>query len=406
MREKLSHSLAVELDLMAAHQEVPVLVEYSGPSEAVRSFLQQPARQYFQLAPFAALSLNPGDVRKAAKDPRIVKIWRDRPVHTCLDTSVPIIGAPQAWQAGFTGRGVKIAIVDTGVDADHPALAGRVILRYDATGEGFADTNGHGTHVAGIAAGADSRYRGVAPEASLLAAKVMGSFGSGSTSWAMAGVEWAVAQGAQVINLSLGSDGACDGTDPLARTCDAATERGIVVCVASGNAGPLGGTVGSPGCARKVITIGASTDGDKIADFSSRGPTSDGRTKPDILFPGHNIISAKARGTRMGNPVGDLFTEASGTSMACPHASGAAALILQASPGLSPDQVKELLMGAAVDLGYPPNVQGAGRADVYAALRGERTPQPPQPGPPPGPPVGGGCLPPPFWRAAAGRARR
>jgi len=102
----------------------------------------------------------------------------------------------------------------------------------------------------------------------------------------------------------------------------------------------------------------------------------------------------------MGNPINDLFTEASGTSMACPHASGAAALLLQAQPGLSPAQVKELLMGAARDLGYPPNVQGAGRADVYAALRGERTPRPPQPAPPPGLPVGRGCLPPLFWGLA------
>jgi len=407
VKDKLSHRLAVELELKAPNEDVPVLVEFSGPLESVRAFLQQSVRQHFRLTPMVALSLAAGDVRKVAKDPRVVKIWRDRPIHTCLDNSVPLIGAPQAWQAGFTGKGVKVAIVDTGVDTEHPALAGRVISVHDATGEGFSDSNGHGTHVAGIIAGSDSRYRGVAPEATLLASKVMGAFGSGSTSWAMAGVEWAVEKGAQVINLSLGSDGACDGTDPLSRTCDAAVERGVVVCVASGNMGPLGGSVGSPGCARQVITVGASTIGDKIADFSSRGPTADGRTKPDILFPGHNIISARARGTRMGNPVSDLFTQASGTSMACPHASGAVALIIQARPGLSPAQVKELLMSAAMDLGYPPNVQGAGRADVYAAIRGERATRPPQPAPP-GVPVGsgGGCLPPVFWGVAARRARR
>jgi serine protease AprX len=106
----------------------------------------------------------------------------------------------------------------------------------------------------------------------------------------------------------------------------------------------------------------------------------------------------------MGNPVSDLFTQASGTSMACPHASGAVVLIIQARPGLSPAQVKELLMSAAMDLGYPPNVQGAGRADLDAAIRGERTtrpPQPPQPGPTPTPPSGMGCLPPVFWKMAA-----
>ncbi|MDP2727440.1 MAG: S8 family peptidase [Dehalococcoidia bacterium] len=397
MKEKLCHHLAVELDLTATHEEVPVLVEFLGSAESVRALLQQPARQYFRLIPMAALSLTPRDIHKVAKDPRVVKIWRDRPIHTCLDSSVPLIGAPQAWQAGFTGRGVKVAIVDTGVDIDHPALAGRVAATHDVTGEGFSDANGHGTHVAGIVASADSRYQGVAPEATILAVKAMGAFGSGSTSWAIAGLEWAVENGAQVINLSLGSDGNGDGTDPLSRACDAAVGRGVVVCVAAGNMGPLSGSIGSPGGARQVITVGASTDGDKVADFSSRGPTADGRTKPDILFPGHNIISARARGTRIGNPISDLFTEASGTSMACPHASGAAALLLQARPGLSPAQVKELLMGAALDLGLSPNVQGAGRADVYAAIRGERAPRPPQPAPTPGVPTGKGCLPSVFW---------
>ncbi|MDP2661477.1 MAG: S8 family peptidase [Dehalococcoidia bacterium] len=400
MREKLSHHLVVAMGMAATQEQLPVIVEYSGPSESVRAFLQQPEARHFHLTPFAALSMTPGDIRKVTKDPRIVKIWRDSPIHTCLDRSTPVINAPQVWQAGFTGRGVKVAIVDTGVDVNHPALAGRVVATHDVTGEGFGDANGHGTHVAGIVASGDSRYRGVAPEASLLAAKVMGAFGSGSSSWAMAGVEWAVENGAQVINLSLGSDGANDGTDPLSRTCDAAVGRGIVVCVAGGNAGPLGGSVGSPGCARQVITIGTVTDDDKIADFSSRGPTSDGRTKPDLLFPGYNITSLRAGGTHMGNSVGDLFTEASGSSMACPHASGAAALLLQAKPGLSPAQVKELLAGAAVDLGSPPNVQGAGRADVYAALRGQINPRPPQPAPSPGTPPsspGKGCLPSIFW---------
>ncbi len=399
LREKLSHRLSVEMQMTAAHEELPVIVEYSGTVESVRAFSHQSVRQHFRLAPFAALSLTSRDIQSVAKDPRIVKIWKDSPIHTCLDKSAPIMGAPAVWQAGFTGRGIRVAIVDTGVDVNHPSISGRVIATHDLTGEGFGDANGHGTHVAGIVASADSRYRGVAPEASILAAKVMGAFGSGSTSWAMAGVEWAVEKGAQVINLSLGSDGANDGTDPLSRTCDAAAGRGVSVCVAAGNTGPLSGSVGSPGCARKVITIGASTDDDRVADFSSRGPTSDGRTKPDILFPGHNIISARASGTKMGNPINDLFTEASGTSMACPHASGAVALLLQARPGLSPAQVKDLLTGTAVNLGIPPNVQGAGRANVYGALRGERSsdpPQQPQPSPTPAQP-GKGCLPSIFW---------
>jgi serine protease AprX len=406
-QEKLCPRLAVELELAGVEEEIPLLVLFRGEPEAVKALSAHlPVQHHFRLTPTATLSARPREIKKLSQDPRVVKVWRDRPVHACLDTSVPLIRAPQVWETGFTGRGIRIAVLDTGIDREHPDLASRVALTQDFTGEGFADHNGHGTHVAGIIAGQGSRYRGVAPEASLIGVKVMGAGGSGMMSGTMKGVEWAVEHGAQVINLSLGSPGACDGTDPLSRTCDAAVERGVVVCVAGGNLGPLSGSIGSPGCARQVITVGASTDRDRVADFSSRGPTLDGRVKPDILCPGHNIISARAQGTHMGNPIDELYTEASGTSMACPHASGAAALLLQAKPGLSPAQVKELLMKGARDLGLAPNTQGAGRADVYAALRGEAAPAPPEitpvPTPAPGAPVARGCLPPVFWRFRSG----
>jgi serine protease AprX len=234
---------------------------------------------------------------------------------------------------------------------------------------------------------------GVAPEALLLVAKVLRNDGSGFMSDVMSGIDWAVDQGAQVINLSLGSDGACDGTDALSVTCDAAVARGIVLCVAAGNAGPGPRTVGSPGCARNVITVGASTDNDAIASFSSRGPTLDGRVKPDIVFPGQNIVAARAKGTSMGTPQGEFYTSASGTSMATPHCSGAVALLLAAEPSLTPAQVKQRLMSTAVNLGLDSNSQGAGRADVYAAVHPsvpvpEPTPTP-EPTPAPNPP---GCL--------------
>ena len=175
-------------------------------------------------------------------------------------------------------------------------------------------------------------------------------------------------QRVQVINLSMGSSGPADGTDALSATCDAAWGRGVVVCVAAGNDGPGSGTVGSPGCARKVITVGATDDVDAIASFSSRGPTQDGRQKPDICFPGVGIAAPRAAGTSMGSVVDDHYTRASGTSMATPHASGAAALILQANPTYTPDQVKGRLMETAKNLGLDGNTQGAGRANVAGAL--------------------------------------
>ncbi len=133
----------------------------------------------------------------------------------------------------------------------------------DFTGQGPSDGNGHGTHCAAIAAGSgaasNGTYRGVAPEALLYTAKVLRNDGQGMMSDVMAGIEWATEQGVQVISLSLGGSGSCDGTDALCEMCDAAVEAGIVVCVAAGNDGPRSYTVGSPGCARQVITIGPPT---------------------------------------------------------------------------------------------------------------------------------------------------
>jgi serine protease AprX len=160
------------------------------------------------------------------------------------------------------------------------------------------------------------------------------------------------------------------------------------MCIAAGNAGPDASSICSPGCAKGVITIGLTTNSDQIAAFSSRGPTSDGRIKPDLCFPGECIVSCRATGTSMGSPINQLYASASGTSMATPHATGTCALILQAKPGLSPGQIKDTLMGTAKDLVLDPNTQGRGRAEAYLAYRaaiGEiPPPQPPKPG-------GSGC---------------
>jgi serine protease AprX len=208
------------------------------------------------------------------------------------------------------------------------------------------------------------------------------------TSEVIAGLEWALEQGVQVANLSLGSSQASDGTDALSAACDEMVRRGVVVCVAAGNDGPGARTIGSPGAAREVITVGASTESGSIVSFSSRGPTLDGRIKPDIVLPGDKIISCRAANTSLGSPVDALYTALSGTSMAAPHATGAAALLLEAFPGLTPAQVRERFILGARDLGLEPNTQGAGRLDVEAAYKGEQAPpeEPPQPTKP-------GCLP-------------
>jgi len=390
-----------EVSALPPEEFVPVIVKYSSASlmaaglveglalspEALARFAEEilkPWREailrHFRLIPATALKLRVQELKALEEDPRVEAVWVDKPVYALLDVSVPLIRAPLVWERGFTGKGVKVAVVDTGIDPQHPDFAGRILAFTSFVGGNGEDDHGHGTHVAGIIAGSGEasggKYRGVAPEALILSAKVLKADGSGMMSDVMAGIEWAVEQGAKIINLSLGSPGPCDGTDALSVMCDAAVKAGVVVCAAAGNDGPHPGTVGSPGCAREVITVGASNDNDQVAPFSSRGPTADGRTKPDILFPGVGIVSCRASGTSMGNPLDNFYTSASGTSMATPHASGVAALLLQAYPDLTPAQIKAKMMNSALNLNLDPNTQGAGRGDAFGALEIE-APQPP-----------------------------
>ncbi len=390
--DRITRGLAEHLQTCSEDEEVPVIIKYREGVVAARAVIRgvQPTFRY-SLFRGAATRVRAGDIEALSREPSIERVYRDLPVHTCLDVSVPLVSVPRVWEAGYTGRGIKVAVVDTGIDSAHPDFSGRIAATTYFNGSSPADENGHGTHVAGILAGSGAtsggRYRGVAPEASLYIARVLDAHGDGLMSHVMAGIEWAVEQRVQVINLSLGGAGPCDGSDALSETCDAAVEAGYVVCVAAGNAGPGASTVGPPGCGRLVITVGASTDSDQVADFSGRGPTSDGRTKPDLLFPGAGIISCRARGTSIGRVIDDYHVETSGTSMATPHAAGVAALLLEARANLSPAQLKDILMNTAVSLGLDGNAQGSGRADAYQAYLGQAGPTPPPPSPtPPSPP--------------------
>ncbi len=261
-----------------SQEEIPIIVRYRrepGIAAAHRSTGRCTVTTTFTKTPAIAATGTTDAINELAQDPAVDRIWYDKPVHTMLDVSVPLIGAPQVWENDKLGTGVKVGILDTGCDLEHQDLAERIQAHTDLTGKGSAqDGHGHGTHVAGIIAGSGEasggRYRGVAPGVDLYIAKVLDDSGSGSTSGVISGLEWALDQGVQVANLSLGSDGNCDGSDALSEACDALVGQGIVVVVAAGNAGPNSRTVGSPGCAREVITIGASTDDDGIADFSSR----------------------------------------------------------------------------------------------------------------------------------------
>lgn len=376
---------------------IPVIVRYREGVIRSRSILAGvQATHVFKLTPTVAATMSGGDVWTLSDESDVEFIWLDEEIHTCIDRSLPAIAVPAVWNAGYRGTGIKIAIVDTGIDRTHPDFAGRIVDGTSFVGGDYQDDNGHGTHVSSICAGSGAAqggtYTGVASEARLYAAKVLDQSGSGSMSGVMAGVEWAVDQGVQVINMSLGGSGSSDGQDALSLTCNAAVARGIVVCVAAGNEGPTARTIGSPGAAADVITIGATDRRDRMASFSSRGPTRDGRTKPDLCFPGVDIVAARAAGTTMGSPLGERYTAASGTSMATPHAAGLAALLLQARMGSTPAQIKAALTETALDIGADENSQGAGRARADHALAAIRGDTPPEPTPEPQPPTTPGCL--------------
>lgn len=399
---KIAENLLVKLRQPRALEEaaapIPVIVRYRESavrSSSVRVGVQ--ATYVYHLTPTLAATMSRDDIAGLSDQDNVEFIWLDEEIHTCIDRSLPAISVPAVWDAGFRGAGIKIAIVDTGIDRTHPDFAGRIVDGASFVSGDYQDDNGHGTHVASTCAGSGAArqgtYTGVAPEARLYAAKVLDQGGSGSMSGVMAGVEWAVDRGVHVINLSLGGSGSSDGLDALSLTCNAAVAQGVVVCVAAGNEGPMARTIGSPGAAADVITIGATDRRDRVASFSSRGPTRDGRTKPDLCFPGVDIVAARAAGTTMGSPLGDFYTASSGTSMATPHASGLAALLLQAQPGVSPAQVKAAMMETALDIGADSNAQGAGRAradHALAVIRGEEPPA--EPTPEPQPPTTPGCL--------------
>lgn len=304
----------------------------------------------------------------------VERIWLDGKRRLMLDHSVPQIGAPAAHQAGFTGRGVTVAVLDTGIDANHPDLAGKVAdARNFSEAPAPGDTVGHGTHVASTIAGSGAasggRYRGVAPDATLISGKVCEADWC-TESAMLAGLQWAAAEKrATVVNMSIGGP---DGPeiDPLEEAVNTLTEQtGTLFVISAGNDGE-DGSVASPGSAEAALTVGAIDRDEELADFSSRGPRAgDDAIKPDITAPGVDIVAARAAGTTLGEPAGQGYVAASGTSMAAPHVAGAVALLAQQHPDWAAGRLKATLMASArPNPALTAYQQGAGRVDVARAI--------------------------------------
>ncbi|MBP2322586.1 subtilisin family serine protease [Kibdelosporangium banguiense] len=342
-------------------KDVPLIV--SGQGVAATKVLDLPSIQG------AAVRVD-----KAAGLPEfksVGKIWLDGPVRASLDKSVPQVGAPEAWSSGYTGKGATVAVLDSGIDTTHPDLADAVIKAENFTDAttGTDDRFGHGTHVASTITGNHAKYQGVAPETNLLNGKVLDDGGGGRESWIIAGMQWAAAQGADVVNMSLGSRFPSAGTDPMSLAVNRITaETGTLFVISAGN---TGGQPGSPAAADAALTVGAVDHNDQLAPFSSRGPRwGDDAIKPDITAPGVDIAAAKATHGKIGSPVDATHVRLSGTSMAAPHVAGAAAILAQQHPEWKADQLKAALMASA-----KPNPalsvfeQGSGRLDVAKAVK-------------------------------------
>ncbi|MEV0504486.1 S8 family serine peptidase [Streptomyces spectabilis] len=306
----------------------------------------------------------------ATAAPAVGRIWLDAKVRPALDKSVPQIGAPTMWQAGYTGKGIKVAVLDTGVDQTHPDLKGVEVLEKNFTGAPDAkDRMGHGTHVASTLAGSGAKSggkrKGVAPGARILDGKVISEeVGAGYDSDIIAGMQWAVDSGAKIVNMSLGSLDT-PGTDPMEEAVARLSGKALFVASA-GNEGPEAGTLTTPGSAPEALTVGSVDKRDRIAETSSRGPNADGVAKPDLTAPGENITAAASTD---GPAAADGYVAMSGTSMAAPHVAGSAALLLQQHPAWTGTQLKAALTGSAKpNAKLNPHQQGAGRVDLTRAV--------------------------------------
>jgi len=346
----------------------------------------------FSLIPAVSATMHPADILGVSNQSNVTYISLDRTLGASLDYTAAAVSAPSAWSSGWDGSGIGVAVIDSGI-YNHPDLnaansrKSRVVYRQSFIGGALNDDFGHGTHVAGIVAGngtssdqqgAFRTFKGIAPNANILDLRVLDQNGASNDSVVIAAIQKAVQlkskYNVRVINLSLGRQ-VFEGCsqDPLCQAVEAAWKSGIVVVVAAGNLGREGySTILSPGSAPHAITVGAmkteatmNPSDDHIASYSSRGPTNiDLIAKPDVVAPGNLVDSLLAPGSTLVNdypgnivPASSytnaavtgtpLYFQLSGTSMATPVVSGAAALMLQKDPSLTPDTVKARLMKTA-----------------------------------------------------------
>lgn len=292
-------------------------------------------------------TLNDSEINDLKKDPNVLSVEEDSKVFAVQDVEttdwgITKVGAEKSWTSGYTGAGVDIAIIDTGANSSHSDLVGAVvggISEVDYTSS-YQDDNGHGTHCAGIIGARQNGTGivGIAPQSSIYAVKALDNNGSGYNSDIIAGIDWAIGQGINVISMSLGSS---TSSIALQNACDTANNDGILVVAAAGNTGSAKvskniDTINYPAKYASVIAVGATDSNNVRAYFSSTGK------ELDVVAPGYNILSDNFTG-------GTILK--SGTSMATPYVAGDIALLKQAHPTYTSSQIRSLLENTCKDLG-------------------------------------------------------
>lgn len=316
------------------------------------------ARQY-KYMPVIAVKLPEQAVQSLSKNPTISYIEQDRKIQAIGQVTpwgIKHSGGINAQQTGVTGLGIKIGIIDSGIDYTHEDLQVKGGATFVEGTTNYMDDNGHGTHVAGTVAALtnDVGVLGMAPQSDLYAIKVVDQFGGGSYSDVIAGIEWAISNNMDIVNMSLGGT---SGSKTLKTAVDNAYERGILLVAAAGNNGyDKKGTITYPAKYDSVVAVGAIDSNDNRANFSSVG------RDLELMAPGVGIISTVLGG----------YGSYDGTSMASPHVAGAAALVWEAKSGLNNIELRNVLNESALTLGDSFSY-GNGLIDVLKALNYEKT---------------------------------
>ncbi|MFQ5607297.1 MAG: S8 family serine peptidase [Candidatus Zixiibacteriota bacterium] len=319
----------------------------------------EPLEVYNTVVHGFTVKLTRGQYELLQNDPTVDYIEPDRPVHMTAQTvpwGITEVNAPVAHARGTRGSGVKVGVLDTGIDHGHVDLAANYVSGIDFVNNDNnpMDDNGHGTHVSGTIAAVDNTFGvlGVAPSASLYGIKVLDRFGSGSFGDVIAGIDWSAANGLDVINMSLG---ASVGTNSLRTACDNAFASGVVICAAAGN--DNGAPVNFPAVYSSVIAVSAIDQNLNLAGFSNRGP------EVEVTAPGVGVISTF---------INNQYATGDGTSMSSPHVAGVAALIWSTGQFTTATAVRDQLGATAVDLGSAgrDNDFGFGLVDADAATSG------------------------------------